>query len=402
MPRRTVPADPSIGERIRARRQLRRWSMRHASARAGIAHTTWGRVERGELRTDRYMIADLAAALECSVTDLTGRPYTPADRAAESAQARVEPMWRALLEIAPDEPPAGPPLPWPALAARLELLDARRTQSDYAALGQILPDLLLDLHAATHGRDARAALVALVDATNTARGTLRALGRVAEAALAAERCRQTAERLDEPVPLAVADWARANAASGGGSYRRALTLTTRAAEELRHHTSADGALMMLGMLHLSSAVAELRARPAIAIGHLDAAADLAARTGEVRSWWMWWGPTNVGIWRMGVLVDAGEPGRAVEVAGAVRPDVLESADRRATYHLEFARALADLGGSRDREAVRALLTAERLAPQRMRTYTSARETARFLHDRSWRDAGGSALRGLCERMGVGG
>jgi transcriptional regulator with XRE-family HTH domain len=90
MPRRPIPANPSIGERIKTRRQLRRWSIRHASSRAGIAHTTWSRIERGEMRTDRYMIADLAAALECSVTDLTGQPYAPADRTLEAAHIHVE------------------------------------------------------------------------------------------------------------------------------------------------------------------------------------------------------------------------------------------------------------------------------------------------------------------------
>lgn len=62
-----------------------RWSIHHAASRAGIAHTTWMRVERGELRTDRYLVADIAAALECSVVDLTGQPYAPADRRLEAA-----------------------------------------------------------------------------------------------------------------------------------------------------------------------------------------------------------------------------------------------------------------------------------------------------------------------------
>lgn len=400
MARRAVPTDPSIGARIQARRQLRKWSIRQAAGLANVAPSTWLRIERGEMRTDRYMIAELAAALDCTVSELTGQPHSPADRALETAQSWVDPMWQALVETAPDEPPAGPARPLAELTARMDLLDARRTKSDYAAVGQILPDLLRDLHAATHGPDARYALAALVDATNTARGTLRALGRIAEATMAAERCQQAAERLEEPVPLAVAGWARANVAAGGGSYRRSLTLTTRAADELRQHLGADGALAMLGMLHLSSALAELRTRPEDAFAHLDEAAGLAARTGETRVWWMWFGPTNVGIWRMGIEVDAGEPGRAVEVAGRLHPTDLESADRQATYHLEFARALTDLGNARQPEAVRALLIAERLAPQRMRSYTVARETARYLHDRTWRAAGGSALRAMCERMGV--
>lgn len=78
MPRRAVRADPSIGDRIRARRELHRWSIRHAASRAGISHTSWSRIERGQQRTDRYMVVDLAAALECSVVELTGQPYAPA------------------------------------------------------------------------------------------------------------------------------------------------------------------------------------------------------------------------------------------------------------------------------------------------------------------------------------
>jgi transcriptional regulator with XRE-family HTH domain len=111
MPRRAVPADPSLAERIRARRQLRRWSIRHAASRAGIAHTTWARIESGDLRTDRYMIADLAAALECSVTELTGQPYTPADRKLEAAHIHAEQLWRAMMAHPLTEPASGNPAP---------------------------------------------------------------------------------------------------------------------------------------------------------------------------------------------------------------------------------------------------------------------------------------------------
>jgi len=397
MPRRAVPADPSIGERIRTRRQLRRWSIRHAASRAGIAHTTWSRIEQGTLRTDRYMVADLAAALECSVADLTGQPHIPADRQLERAHTRVEPMWLALLEIAPDEPSDRVPLALSELASRMELLDAHRTRSDYAAVGQILPDLLRDLHASSHGPDGAAALRMLVDATTTARGVFRGLGYLAEATLAAERCRQAAEQLGEPVPLAVADWARANTAAGAGSHRRSLTLSLRAADELGGHMDNDGATAVLGMLHLMSALSTLRTNPGEAFAHLDESAALAERTGETRRWWMWFGPTNVGIWRMGAEVDAGDAGQAIEVSRRLHPGQLESAHRQATYYLELARAFADLDGAQDQQAERALLTAERLAPQPMRSDTAARETARFLLERSQR---GSALRGMCERMGV--
>jgi transcriptional regulator with XRE-family HTH domain len=388
-------ADPSIGERIKTRRELRGWSMRHAASVSGMAHTTWGRVERGEIRADRYLIADIASALECSVTDLTGQPHAPADRALEMAHARVEPLWRALLETAPDEPPDRPAQPIEALTKRAELLEDRRLACDYAGTGQILPDLLRDLHAATAGPDSRAATVLMVRATNTARGTLMGLGYVKDCALAAERCRQAAEQADAPVPLAVADYSRAFAALAGGSFRRALTVAARAATALERYLTVDMAPEVLGMLHLQSALCVLAdKRPADAFTHVAEAEKLAARTGETRSFGDF-GPTNVGIWRVGLHVDAGEPGRAVETAARISPTALPSRNRQAQFNIDLARALADVG--RDQDSERMLLVAERLAPQHVRSSVAARALARDLLERTKRQ---SPLYGLCGRLNV--
>ncbi|MFD0520219.1 helix-turn-helix domain-containing protein [Paractinoplanes durhamensis] len=60
-------ADPEVGERIRARRLLRGWSIRYAASRAGVSHATWSRIERGRQAADnRFMLADIAGALECA------------------------------------------------------------------------------------------------------------------------------------------------------------------------------------------------------------------------------------------------------------------------------------------------------------------------------------------------
>jgi hypothetical protein len=227
--------------------------------------------------------------------------------------------------------------------------------------------------------------------------TLKGLGYVRECALAAERCRQAAERLDEPVALAVADYVRAHAVLGGGSFQRARTLTSRAAGELDRHITADTAPEVLGMLHLTSALCVLaEKRSTDAFAHLAEAERLAAHTGETQSWSLYFGPTNVGFWRVGLEVDAGEPGHAVETAAGVNPTVVLSKSRQSMYYVDLARALADVG--RDQDAERMLLTAERLAPQRVRSSVPARATAWFLYERARR---GSALYGLCERMGMG-
>jgi hypothetical protein len=129
------------------------------------------------------------------------------------------------------------------------------------------------------------------------------------------------------------------------------------------------------------------------------AADLAGRTGETDTMSLFFGPTNVGIWRIGIEADGGDPGRAVEIARTTNPAVIPGGFRQVFYYTDAARAYARLRG-RDREAVRFLLTAERLAPQHVHTSAMAQETTRALLERSQRQAGGAELRGLCRRMQV--
>ncbi|MDQ7910000.1 hypothetical protein RB614_36430 [Phytohabitans sp. ZYX-F-186] len=80
------------------------------------------------------------------MTDLTGQPHVPSDPTSEVAHARAVPMWLALLKVAPDARTAPTTV---KLAERMDLLDAHRTRSDCAAIGQRLPDL----HAAAAGPD---------------------------------------------------------------------------------------------------------------------------------------------------------------------------------------------------------------------------------------------------------
>ena len=69
------------------------------------------------------------------------------------------------------------------------------------------------------------------------------------------------------------------------------------------------------------------------------------------------------------------------------------------FHTEVARAYARLRG-RESDAVRRLLVAERVAPQHLHTSPTVRETARHLLDRLPSRTDGSALKGLCGRIGI--
>src|SRR5207244_375521 len=120
MPRRT---DPTIGQRIRARRQLRGWSVNHAADRAGLAGSTWSRIERGLRGADnRFVLADIAQALECAVSDLTGQPTAPVDLATAEAQSAVEAIRQALVETDLDDEPVCTPRPIEDLTRETELV----------------------------------------------------------------------------------------------------------------------------------------------------------------------------------------------------------------------------------------------------------------------------------------
>jgi transcriptional regulator with XRE-family HTH domain len=396
-------ADPVVGERIRARRLLRGWSVRYAASRAGVSHATWSRIERGLQAADnRFMLADIAGALECAPADLAGVGVPAPDRATAAARAGVLGLRRALIDIDLTESPAGPAPSVDELRRSVGLADRLHQVCDYAGAARLLPDLLRDLHTETAGPDQSEALRLLCDATSIASSVLRSLGHPADAWLGAERCRDAADASGDPVLRGHAAYALARAATACGSYQRGQTIAERAVDELSPHLARPGGPEMIGALHLVAALASrCRQRLDDSRDWLDEAAGMARRTGETSTMGMFFGPTNVDIWRMSIEVDDGDPAEVVEIARRTDPATIPAGVRQVFYYADTARALARLGG-RDREAIRFLLTAERIAPQHVRTSVELAATIRVLLDRSRRQAGGTELRALGERMQVSG
>jgi hypothetical protein len=186
--------------------------------------------------------------------------------------------------------------------------------------------------------------------------------------LGAERCRDAADAVEDPVLQGYAAYARASAAGACGSYQRAQTLAECAVDELRLHAGRPGAPEMLGSLQLICAWASHgRSRLDDSRGWSSEAAALARHTGETTTMGLFSGPTNVDIWRIGIEVDE-DPARAAKIARHTTPAAIPASFRQVFHYACTARALARLGG-KDREAVRFLLTAERIAPQHVHTST---------------------------------
>ena len=85
-------------------------------------------------------------------------------------------------------------------------------------------------------------------------------------------------------------------------------------------TTTDTTEQLDGMLALSrSLVAATDKRLADVDTPLEYADELAARTGESNAYWLGFGPTNVGMWRMGVALEARDFAKAVSIAETLQP-----------------------------------------------------------------------------------
>jgi len=393
--------DIAIGERIRVRRQLRGWSIRYAASRSGLSHASWSRIERGLQAADnRFVLAEIAAALECAPIDLTGVLVPAADQRALAAQAGIRLLREALVSIDLTEPgdPATPEQP--DLRQRVLLAQDLRERCDYAATVVLLPGLLRHAHALAHGAARQEALRLLCQACFLASSVLRALGHPAEAWLAAERCRDAAATSGGAVLAGYAAFSRASAAHSCGAFARGRTLAEGAIDLLERAPGRPGVAELIGTLHLSCGYAyrALR-RGEESRDHMAAAVEFGQRTGETKTLGLFFGPTNVNLWRISLANDVERPGGAAEIAAETRPELLGASMRIADFHAELARAYARLRG-RENDAVRQLMVAERIAPQHLHTSPMARETARSLLGRLPSRSGVSALRGLCGRMCV--
>src|SRR5262249_30051728 len=141
-----------------------------------------------------------------------------------------------------------------------------------------------------------------------------------------------------------AAYALATAANACGSYQRGLTLAERAADDLDHHLGRLGGAEILGSLRLVCAYASLgRDRLDDSRAWLAEAAALARRTGETTTMGMYFGPTNVDLWRISIEVDQGDPARAAEIARRATPVAISAPQRQVFYYADTARALTGVG-----------------------------------------------------------
>lgn len=387
----------TIGANLRQIRKARGKSLTTIGGLAGISASYLSRLESGDRALDRRsLVVALANALEVAPSEITRSAMSQAGELDEDGSLNAVRL--ALLFVSMGQP-AGQVVPLKMLNHLVnEILTAQRN-CDYARVGAKIPSLIRDLHTTlAAGRDVRD-LLRLVVLTHV-QGTQAWLGDTGAspdlAWQAATLAQHAAEQLDEPRYRAVSAFGTAFGLLGAGGFDMAAQ--TLAAADPGTDTSED--MQVSGMLTLtSSLVSAAQGDTTERHAALDHAADLATRTGDANAMWFGFGPSNVGVWRMSVALEAAEHAEAAKIAGTVNPEALPSPTRVSAYYREYGRALARLPKQRD-HAVMMLRRAELISPARIHRHPFMRSVLAELLARAKRDAVGRELRGMAYRAGL--
>ncbi|MGW7786066.1 helix-turn-helix domain-containing protein [Streptomyces tricolor] len=299
----------------------------------------------------------------------------PAPPAGSSPPAEVLGVIDALYRPAPDTDPPTPA----ALQRRLTYCCEAFQACHYTTLARELPALIMGAgqaaHAAPVGAQSEAqALLSRVYQLVTSYLHKYGESTAIQAALAADRALVAAEQSGDPVQIGAAARRVVKSLVYQQRPETAVGFATSAARRLSGDLTGRGPLGLstLGMLYLSAALAassqeRTTARVRAAGDYVDEAGEVAARQGgDLDEDYTMFGPTNVVLHRMDILLRFEDGWAALEAADGLDPEALAAMtrERQAGHRVSMARA--SLLTRRKDDAAKALLEAEELAPEEVR------------------------------------
>jgi transcriptional regulator with XRE-family HTH domain len=382
----SVTLSATIGERVADYRRKRGLSQRDLAAAMNRSESWVSQVERGVQPVERLSVLQaLAQALSVSVRDLrpeaVPEPEEPPP-ATDLDGLRLELSGHPALArlFAPSDTPSSR-VDLRDLTDAVSLAWTLAHESRYAELDRTLPDLLPRLELAVRDAetdDDRAALHVLrARAYQAAAAAFSRQDEPDAAWLAADRAITAAELSGHPLDVIAGHFRLAHAFIRLRRFDQADRVATNALdalEPLAEDKSASPELLSLyGAMHLVRAViCGHESNRSQAHRHLDQAERIGRRLGTDRNDFdTEFGPTNVQLHRVAVAVDLGDAGEALDVADRIDASGL-SPERQACLLVDVARAHAQrrhVG-----EATAALLDAERLAPEQVRSHHLAHAT----------------------------
>lgn len=388
----------SIGERIAYWRKKRGYTQQVLAGLVGRTASWLSKVERGERIFDRLSVLfALANALKVQPGELIGGVALPPNGGTLTDPPRgIAAVRRALVT-----PSASTRQPPTLTTLRRDIEEAKRLRQDagYETLGRMMPELLTAALAATE-QDEADAWWCLAVACEVASSLAITVGEFDLAWIAADRGMTAARRSGDDLLLAVTARGLAHSLHWLGMPDAAASVCSDAADRIAptDATPPQG-WSVWGSLQLTEAINAIRLPDATSawrlLGHARAA---AARVGPGRNdYWTAFGPANADVYAVAVALEDGNPVEALRVADSVALDELPTAERRARFLVEVARA--HLIRRDDAAAVGALLEAERHSAEEVRYQVVAREIVRACMRRERRSRT-PGLRGLAARLGV--
>jgi transcriptional regulator with XRE-family HTH domain len=402
---------PTLGERVADFRRQRGLSQRELAVEMQRSESWVSQVERDIQPVERLSVLhSLAQALGVSVRDL--RPEAVPEPEPDPAVPNDLDGLRLELSGHPDLPElfgggaaATVRTDLARYAAEVEHAWTLAHDSRFAALNDCLTGLLTRLEHATRNveGDGVNQLHALRSRAYQAASAAFARQDEPDAAwVAADRAITAAEQSGEPLAVIAGHFRLAHAFIRLRHYDQAEHVATSAIDALTPIAARDDAtpeaLSLLGAMHLVQAViCGAESNRQRARSHLAEAARIADRLGTDRNDYdTEFGPTNVQLHAVAVAVELGDAGEALDVAARVDASGL-SPERQVRLLIDVARAHAQRRHTG--EAIAALVDAEQLSPEHVRSHHFARATIKELLDQSGRRAS-TELVELARRAGA--
>jgi len=363
-------------------RKMRGWTGRELARRASVSYSLLAKVESGAAPASPAFIGAVARALRVDVPRITGQPYEGPGSRQVALQSAVPLLRRALLTY--DVPPLFdvPARPAPELAVDVRAVSLLGRQARYLQLGQRLPVLLDELHAAiavAREPDRPGLYALLAEAYGGVSGLAHQLGYEDLRALALDRIEWAARQSGDSLRLARTQWSRGASLLGAAAYDQGLSLMERTRAELGGDAGRmdEPARSVYGSLHLRSAVLAARAgRRAESDAHLGEARSIAATVREGANYYgMEFGPANVAMHEVSAAIELADGTLAVRrAAGAERAGHVRMMPpvRAGHYRIELARGWLYHGDWH--RALAALRAGRRVSPQLVRIHPMVRDT----------------------------
>ncbi|WP_326594966.1 helix-turn-helix domain-containing protein [Streptomyces sp. NBC_01803] len=373
------PADDHTGARIADHRKLRQLTQAGLAQRAFLSRGTIAKVEAGLTPATPAIVAAVARALEVEIAVLNGQPYMD-----EMRQDRLDRMVAPLSDVL-DMYDLGPdpyitPRPLGVIAAEVDELCAQTCATEYKGVGEKLPGLLGELTTAVsllNGAERQQAAGALSWLYWVAYEFAYRLGYHQLAAIALERMGWMGEQAQDPLLLATRLTKRSSMLLRRGENVMARRVLDRGLSLVGQHDAPRGvpALAVEGTLHLAGAIAAAQAKDGDTVdGYMEEARRTAKAIGRdvPHVYWGSFGLTNVQHFAVATAVELGHLGDAMKEAKELHFPPQHPKMRVGRYHIEMARAFAQMG--RHPQAEKALHLAREVAPQQARYHPLMRET----------------------------